>query len=91
VFKAILREDLESALSLTDWNQIHAIHDVNKVLRFLVDGIVAALYIVAPEKVITVRKGATSTSRLKPLRSSGTAIPPLERPTRSSATLPPTW
>jgi endonuclease/exonuclease/phosphatase (EEP) superfamily protein YafD len=57
-FKAIGRNDLESALQTTDWSNIYKIHDVDAVHRFLVDGIVEALDVVAPLKLIRVRKGA---------------------------------
>jgi hypothetical protein len=56
-FKAITREELEGALSSTDWTGVYAIRDVDDILEFITDGIISALNIVAPEKEIRVKKG----------------------------------
>ncbi len=56
-FKAIRREDLEGTLRLTDWSGVYAMRDVDDILHFITAGIIAALDIVAPEKVIKVKNG----------------------------------
>jgi hypothetical protein len=59
-FKAIRREALESALeSAHDWSVIYAIKDVEEVHKFIVNGISAALDVVAPVKEITVKAGSS--------------------------------
>jgi hypothetical protein len=57
-FKAIRRDALESALSQRDWSGIYAIKDVDVVNKFVVDGIIAALDVVAPVKEIIVKTGS---------------------------------
>jgi hypothetical protein len=57
-FKAIRREALESALSRRDWSGIYAIKDVEEVHKFIIDGIHAALDVVAPMKEIAVKTGS---------------------------------
>jgi hypothetical protein len=54
-FKAIHRDALESALSQRNWSGIYAIKDVEEVHKFSVDGIIAALDVVAPVKEIVVK------------------------------------
>jgi hypothetical protein len=56
-FKAITREELEGALSSTDWTGVYAIRDVDDILEFITSRIILALNIVAPEKEIRVKKG----------------------------------
>jgi exonuclease III len=56
-FKAITREELEGTLKLTDWSGVYAMRDVDDILNFIKAGIVSALNIIAPEKVIRVKKG----------------------------------
>jgi hypothetical protein len=56
-FKAITREELEGALSRTDWTRVYAIRDVDDILNFIKTGIVSALDIIAPEKEIRVKSG----------------------------------
>jgi hypothetical protein len=56
-FKAIMRQDLEGALNITDWTKVYDIKDVDAVLEYVTAGIVSALNIVAPEKEIGVKKG----------------------------------
>jgi hypothetical protein len=57
-FKAIRQEALEAALSQHDWSGIYSIKDVEEVHKFVVDGIVAALDVVAPVKEIVVKTGS---------------------------------
>jgi hypothetical protein len=59
-FKQTVKHNLEDALELTDWSQIHAIKDVDKAHKFLTNGITAALNRVAPLKSISVRPGANT-------------------------------
>jgi hypothetical protein len=47
-FKAIRRDELESALSQRNWSGINAIKDVEEVHKFVVNSIIAALDVVAP-------------------------------------------
>jgi hypothetical protein len=54
-FKEIRRDALESALSQHDWSGIYAIKDVEEVHKFVVDGIIAALDVVAPVKEFVVK------------------------------------
>lgn len=56
-FKAVTRLDLESALLCWPWTNIYDIKDVELAHTFLVDGIMAALDLVAPLKCIKVRRG----------------------------------
>jgi hypothetical protein len=51
-FKVIRRDALEWALSQRDWLTIYAIKDVEEVHKFVVNGIIAALDVVAPLKEI---------------------------------------
>jgi hypothetical protein len=55
-FKAITREELEGALTSTDWTRVYAIKDVDDILDFITAGIFSALDIVAPEREIRVKK-----------------------------------
>jgi hypothetical protein len=56
-FKAIGVTNLEVALDSTwDWGAIHQILDVNEAHAFVVDGITAALDVIAPMKSIRVKK-----------------------------------
>jgi hypothetical protein len=57
-FKAIRREALESALSQHDWSEIYSIKDVEEVHKNIINGINAALDVVAPVKEITVKAGS---------------------------------
>ena len=56
-FKAIGRAELEAALQQWPWSNIYAIMDVEDALKFVLDGIVAALDVVAPMKAIRVKRG----------------------------------
>ena len=56
-FKSIERAELEAALRLWPWGAVHNIKDVEKVHEFIVSGITAALDVVAPTKIIKVKKG----------------------------------
>ena len=56
-FKAIKRAELEIALQQWPWADIHVIVDVEDALKFVLDGIVTALDIVAPLKAIRVKRG----------------------------------
>ena len=56
-YKAVKQNELDAALQLWPWEDIHAIKEVNAVNRFIVDGITFALDWAAPAKSITVRKG----------------------------------
>jgi hypothetical protein len=55
-FKAISREELEGALSITDWTKMYSIKDVDDILVYITAGIISALNIVAPEREIRVKK-----------------------------------
>jgi hypothetical protein len=57
-FKAIRRKSLEAPLSQPDWSEIYSIKDVEEVHKFVVNGIHAALDVVAPVKEITVKTGS---------------------------------
>ena len=57
-FKAINGRELRAALAMWDWDKLREIKDVNDALAYIVQGISVALDIVAPEKVITVRRGS---------------------------------
>jgi hypothetical protein len=57
-FKAICRDALEAALSQRDWLGIYSIKDVEELHKFVVDGIIAALDVVAPLKEIVVKTGS---------------------------------
>jgi hypothetical protein len=67
-FKAITREELEGALSITDWTRVYAIKDVDDILEYITAGIILPLNIVAPEREIRVKKGQTYTSRRRRCR-----------------------
>jgi hypothetical protein len=54
-FKAIRRGALEAALSQHDWTGIYSIKDLEEIHKFVVDGIIAALNVVAPVKEIVVK------------------------------------
>jgi hypothetical protein len=56
-FKAITREELVGALSITDWTRVYAIKGVDDILEYITAGIISALNIVAPEREIRVKKG----------------------------------
>jgi hypothetical protein len=47
-FKAITREELEGALSITDWTRVYSIKDVDDILEYITARIISALNIVAP-------------------------------------------
>jgi hypothetical protein len=55
-FKAITREELEGALTSTNWTEMYAIRDVDDILDFIVAGIISALDIIAPKREIHVKK-----------------------------------
>jgi hypothetical protein len=67
-FKAITREELEGALSITDWTRVYAVKDVDDILEYITAGIILPLNIVAPEREIRVKKGQTFTSRKRRCR-----------------------
>jgi hypothetical protein len=56
-FKAITREELEGALSITNWTRVYAIKDVDDIFEYITAGIIWALNIVVPEREIRVKKG----------------------------------
>jgi hypothetical protein len=56
-FKAITREELERALSITDWARVYSIKEVDDLLEYITARIISALNIVAPEREIRVKKG----------------------------------
>jgi hypothetical protein len=57
-FKAVRVAELEAALESTwDWGRVHQILGVNAAHQYVVDGIVAALDVVAPLAEIKVKKG----------------------------------
>ncbi|QQP39700.1 Uncharacterized protein FKW44_013507, partial [Caligus rogercresseyi] len=56
-FKAIRQSELETALQRWPWTSIYSIEDVEKVHKFLLDGITGALNEVAPIKTIKVKTG----------------------------------
>jgi hypothetical protein len=56
-FKAITREVLERALSISDWTRVYAIKDVDDILEYITDRIISDLTIVAPEREIHMNKG----------------------------------
>jgi hypothetical protein len=62
-FKAIGRDAIEAALSQRDWSGIYSIKDVEEVHKFVLDGIIPDLDVVAPVKEIVVKMGKTFTSR----------------------------
>lgn len=51
-FKNFPQSELESDLSLYPWEAVYDFDDVNVILNFVVNGIMAALDMVAPSKVI---------------------------------------
>lgn len=56
-FKSVLCADLEWALkSVCDWSLCYSVTNVDDALAFIVSGITAALDIVAPLKVVTVKE-----------------------------------
>jgi hypothetical protein len=56
-FKAVRRDELELALARSDWTGIYGLRDVEDIHKIIIDGINAALDVVAPLKKIRVRKG----------------------------------
>jgi hypothetical protein len=57
-FKVIRRDALEAALSQRDWSGIYSVEDVEEVHKFVGDGIIGALDVVAPVKEIVVKTGS---------------------------------
>lgn len=56
-FKKVSRPQLEAALLKVDSGQIYGVHDVDKALKLLIKGIMAALYEVAPLREIKIKRG----------------------------------
>jgi hypothetical protein len=89
-FKAISRDALDSAPSQRDWLGIYAIKDVEEVHKFVVNGIIAALDLVAPVKEIVVKTGSNlyltrETLEMMKRRDSARAGTPRFRALRNAA------
>jgi hypothetical protein len=56
--KAVVKHDLLLALEQWDWGAIHVIKDVDQAHKYLLDGVVVALYSVAPKKLIKICPGS---------------------------------
>lgn len=76
-YKAIKSAELEAALQLWPWEDVHQIVDVNEVHDFIINGITAALDKIAPIKSICVRNS-------NPLYLSSDTIDLMERRDRAS-------
>jgi hypothetical protein len=56
-FKAIKQVEMQAALQLWPWGDIHGIEDVEEAHKFIMRGIIMALDVVAPYQTIRVRRG----------------------------------
>jgi hypothetical protein len=56
-FKSINPSQFEAALSAWGWAAIHRLTDVDKAVKYLNDGVMAALDVAAPLRIIHVRHG----------------------------------
>jgi hypothetical protein len=56
-FKSINPSQFEAVLSAWDWAAIHGLTDVDKAVKYLNDGVMAALDVMAPLRIIHVRHG----------------------------------